>query len=428
MAAIRLALGTYRMGGAPGHLVALSHAMLKAGALGAPLRIDTAPTYESGASERMVGAALGSVDGDGACHVTTKVGVVDAHDAEWFRSGKADDGAEYRDVSELAVGAGWHCLDPAFLRASLERSTARLGRAPNVLLLHNPELHLTAELARFAPPSLVTGGENPGGAGSDDALLSFMTDNAAAWDEVRARFIARLERAFGGLEELVREGRIEGYGVSSNVRGCRLSASGRTAPLSAFEAVTLDELLNAARRAAGEGATTSGFCDVQVPLNVCEAGALLDDGAASEGDGASAIAIAARRGIDVTLNRVLHAIPPRGVGYGDWGRSSTFLNLRDAVPIMPAPALFRTVLREAILTCEPELVEEGALWRMSLQTLALWTAASAPGVATCLVGARTEAYVDEMIAVAALPRLQPETVLTAFRNAEDALRELTPRS
>ena len=422
---MRLALGTYRMGSVLGHAEAMAYAVKGSAALGSALRIDTAPTYEAGASERLVGAVLREVDGDGACHVTTKVGVVDAHDAEWFRTGG------FGDAVELGQGgAGWHCLDPAFIRASLERSAERLGRAPSALLLHNPELHLTAELARFAPARLAGGAENPGGAGSDDALLRHMEENAAAWEETRALFLERLERAFAGMSELVSDGLIESYGVSSNVRGCRISASGRTPPLSAFEAVSLAELLDA--DSAGGG---GGFSELQIPLNVCEPGALLDDGAsgaAGAAAGASALDVATARGVHVTLNRVLHALPPHGVGYGDWGRNETFLTLRDAVPMMPAPALFRSVLRDAVLAHEPEVLGDAsatssALWRMSLQSLALWTAASAPGVGMCLVGARTKEYIDEMLTVAALPRLAPETVRSAFVEAEAALRELTPR-
>jgi pyridoxine 4-dehydrogenase len=70
-----------------------------------------------------------------------------------------------------AGGTATHSLDVGRLRVAVERSAAELGRAPDVVLLHNPERSLTA-LPRESASDRLDGACQ---------LLDEMTGAAGAW-------------------------------------------------------------------------------------------------------------------------------------------------------------------------------------------------------------------------------------------------------
>ena len=100
----------------------------------------------------------------------------------------------------------------------------------DVLLLHNPEYF----------------------------LLDARQKGGADLQTARAEFERRLEQAFTFLEELVKEGRIGCYGVSSNTFA---------APEEEFTATSLARMLDIARKVGGDD---HHFAVVQTPLNLLE--------------------------------------------------------------------------------------------------------------------------------------------------------------
>ncbi|CAD7925508.1 unnamed protein product [Amoebophrya sp. A25] len=108
----------------------------------------------------------------------------------------------------------WHCLEPDFILDEYAASKMRLGTAPDILFLHNPEFFLSQALIAGVPL-----GE--------------------AWREMEQR----LETAFATLEALKAAGEIAGFGVSGNFLSCYHSVSGRP---NSYEALSLQSCLGAA--------------------------------------------------------------------------------------------------------------------------------------------------------------------------------------
>mmetsp|Transcript_13402 Transcript_13402/g.27973 ORF Transcript_13402/g.27973 Transcript_13402/m.27973 type:complete len:438 (+) Transcript_13402:67-1380(+) len=393
-----MGFGAYRVGGG-------DQEAAHGGALRAALRtgvnlIDTSSHYSAaaggarladahGASERLIGRVVAEAleAGEAAREeliLCTKVGHV-----------AADAGQPSGAVQIAPEGVGgaagevWHSIDPAFVEAEVRASRQRLGTAPDFVLLHNPEYFLSAQLQRRIPI-------------------------AEAWEEM----YERLERSFGALEALCEEGVIaSGYGVSSNFLSCLFSTTGRS---NVYEALALDRVLDAAARAAGGPSAKHRLSLVQLPLNAVESGAVLGRGAvvpeADKGD----CDLAGRLGVALVTNRPLNALPLPGVSTGDWGRNGpSHWRLRDAKPMGVVESLIKRVLQEAI-------AEEGQDGSASppLQQVALRLALSAPSVACCLCGSRTEGYVEDVAAVLRAAPLPPERVQRALTSVRAAAEEL----
>lgn len=100
--------------------------------------IDTSSSYSDGASECRIGDVLADTLARGTVKreeivVVTKIGHVPAFHEPPHCVSIARDGAE----------PGKHSIHPEWLQKQLAVSTARLGTAPDVVLLHNPEFALT---------------------------------------------------------------------------------------------------------------------------------------------------------------------------------------------------------------------------------------------------------------------------------------------
>ncbi|CAJ1446673.1 unnamed protein product, partial [Effrenium voratum] len=211
-------------------------------------------------------------------------------------------------------GDDWHCIEPSFVEAEVRACKERLRTVPDIVFLHNPEYMLSARLKQQVPI-------------------------ADAWDEM----YQALFQAFKALETLCSEGSISsGYGVSSNFLSCSFSVTGRP---NLYESLVLDRVLDAASAAAGaQGLSQHRFQVAQLPLNLFESGAVLGRGAQMEGD----CFMAERLGVSLLTNRPLNALPMPGVSAGDWGRSASHLQIREAKPMGAVPSLLKRVLKEVL--------------------------------------------------------------------------------
>jgi aryl-alcohol dehydrogenase-like predicted oxidoreductase len=217
--------------------------------------IDTSANYGLGDSELLCGEVLREVDRDSVI-VVTKAGYIQGQN----KMTAVQQG--YPEVVKFAPDV-WHCIHPAFLRDQFDLSCARLGvDRIDVYLLHNPEYFLK------------------------DAANRGLATGAA-----RAEFYRRMTAAFACLEELVAQGRLSWYGVSSNTFGT---------PADLPDHVSLCKVLECAR-SLGD---THHFRVVQLPLNLLETG----PATLKVEDGRTVLECARRASLGVLTNRPLNAI------------------------------------------------------------------------------------------------------------------------
>lgn len=230
--------------------------------------IDTSTNYAAGRSESLVGMMLAHLIQRGEVRreqivVVSKVGYIQSENLDRVQA-RAEPYPEVVRVSDDC----WHCIHPDFIRDQLEEALDRLGLCTlDVLLLHNPEYFLDHDAA--------TGG----------------TQGREVFDQ-------RLRAAFGCLEELVEEGKIGWYGVSSN---------GFVEPESSPRWTSLRRMLELATEAGGE---SHHFGVAQFPMNLFELGAAREqreDGGVRQ----TVLETASANDIGVLLNRPLNAFVQR---------------------------------------------------------------------------------------------------------------------
>ena len=224
--------------------------------------IDTSTNYADGRSEELVGAMLANLVQQGEARrdevvVVSKVGYIQGGNQARVRTRATP----YPEIVEYTPDC-WHCIHPDFIVDQLDESLARLGLAKlDVLLLHNPEY-----------------------------FLSNAAKHGGVDDTVRAAFDDRLKRAFAVLENLVGQGKIGWYGVSSN---------GFSDPPDDPRSTSLARMLELAEDVGGK---EHHFGVAQLPMNLFELGAVLATGA---------LDVAARNDIGVLINRPLNAFVER---------------------------------------------------------------------------------------------------------------------
>jgi aryl-alcohol dehydrogenase-like predicted oxidoreductase len=173
--------------------------------------VDTSTHYgdegSPGASEQIIGHVLKNTPGVAREEVVimTKVGHIDLAEGQSEASEKG--AVKCNDRT-------WHSLDPDFIRKQVMGSSLRLQTKPDIVLLHNPEFHLSDGRRRKVP------------------MLE-------AWEKL----YHDMGRAFKTLEELKADGAIAGYGVSGNFLSCYYSVSGGS---NVYEALDLQRVLGAA--------------------------------------------------------------------------------------------------------------------------------------------------------------------------------------
>ena len=268
----RVGFGGYRVDDeTPEHREALGKALLSGCNL-----IDTSTNYTDGASERLVGEVLHDLVANGRLRreqvvVVSKIGYLQGENYALAQR-RAAAGRPFPEVVEYGEGL-WHCIHPDFVADQLDRSLGRLGlETLDLCLLHNPEY--------FLADAVHLGHADPDGLGME--------------------FDRRLTEAFRYLETQVTAGRLLGYGVSSNT--C-------VKPSADPEATSLARMLAAAEGAGGPG---HHFRALQLPLNLFEAGAALEENSGPEGR-QTVFDYARGRRIGVLANRPLNAFPEPGL-------------------------------------------------------------------------------------------------------------------
>lgn len=247
----KIALGTYRISDEnPEHIEAIRMAVSSGVRL-----IDTSTNYMDGGAERAIAKALRFMEDDARekVQIVSKYGYIQGSTLERLKAGES-----FPEVVEYAPNVH-HCIHPHFMRDQLERSLQRLQRTSiECYLIHNPEYFLLDALNK--------------GEKRSDTL-----------DEMSAR----IYKAFEALEGAVADGKIDGYGISSN--------SFAKAP-SDPEFLPYEDLSALAMHAARAcGHERHHFTTVQLPVNLLEQAGL------------ACAAWAKAHGLRVLANRPLNA-------------------------------------------------------------------------------------------------------------------------
>jgi hypothetical protein len=232
----RIGFGGYRVSDeVADHRAALEHALLSGVNL-----IDTSTNYADGESERLVGEVVNELSQRGSVNrdrivIVSKIGYVQGRNFR-LASERERQGRPFPEMVKYGKDI-WHCIHPEWLSDQLGRSLDRLRlETLDVCLLHNPEYFLSDARKR---------GQGP-------------------LEPLRQEFYRRIGAAFEYLESEVKRGRIQCYGVSSNTS---------VVPASDPDATDLARMLDRARAAGGE---QHHFRVLQLPMNLFEAGAILE--------------------------------------------------------------------------------------------------------------------------------------------------------
>jgi len=297
--------------------------------------IDSAINYRCMRSERMIGQALRELSDEGKLAreevaICTKGGFIP------FDGAPPSDPSRYFQEQYLGPGlcrteevvAGCHCMAPSYLKDQVSRSLTNLGLATiDLYYVHNPEMQL---------------------------------------DEVpKDEFLFRLEKAFGALEEMVKEGKVRSYGTAT-WNAYRVEPGSQ-------DYVSFQDVLKTAERAGG---SSHHFKAVQLPYNLGMAEAW---GAANQVLGSQTVSLleAARtNGIAVFTSasilqgRLSRNLPPQ---------------VAEAFPELPTNA-----------------------------QRALQFVRSTPGVTTALVGMKRREHVEENLKVASVVPASKESLESLF--------------
>ena len=338
--------GCYRVhAGVPEHQSSMAKALL-----GGCNLIDTSTNYGDGGSEVCVGEVVARLIADKKLSrdqviVVSKVGYVQGSNLERAEE-RIKENDPYPDMVKYMDGC-WHCIHPDFIRDQIELSLARTGLdCIDVYLLHNPEYYLMDSVNH----------------GKDISPAN-----------LHKEFYRRIKDAFGALEELVEEGLIKYYGVSSNTLG---GSGGDLTTTS----------LTRMHKVASEF-PNNHFAVVQLPFNLFETGPLTER---NEGDNrsASVLEYADQNGFAVLVNRPLNAF------YHD-----RLMRLAEQVRD-PKGQLHKQNVGEILSRIDPFLPTS---WKGApLSQKAIGTIINSRGVSSVLTGMRTPTYVDDTLSAAKL--------------------------
>ncbi len=248
------------------HRAALGHALRSGVNL-----IDTSSNYADGGSEDLVGQVLGSLIAEGALTreqvvVVSKVGYLQGQNYELSQQRKAD-GRLFPDLVEYADQLE-HCIHPEFIADQLTRTLERLNlETLDVYLLHNPEYY-----------------------------LGWAHKNEVPATAAETEYYRRLGLALHHLEDEVRNGRIQSYGISANTF---------PVPASDPQFTSLTKVLAIADEIAQEKGGAHHLRIIQLPMNLFEPGAATH---ANQPGEKSVLNVAQEAGIGVLINRPLNAI------------------------------------------------------------------------------------------------------------------------
>ncbi len=243
--------------------------------------IDTSSNYGDGGAEILIGQELSALIEAGKITreqiaVVSKTGYIQGQNLAIAKAREAA-GQPYAEVVNYSDDC-WHCIHPEFIEDQLALSLSRLQlKRLDVFLLHNPEYFFLAELKK------------PGG--SQDI------------EKMQSAFYDRIRRAFVCLEDLVDQGVIGSYGVSSN---------SFVLPTRNMDATNLEVMLEIAEHIATQmrgSRHAHHFSVVQMPANLGERGAF-DELNCS---GISPADFAGKHQLGLLLNRPLNCLTGRSL-------------------------------------------------------------------------------------------------------------------
>jgi aryl-alcohol dehydrogenase-like predicted oxidoreductase len=254
------------------HFNALTKAVLNGITL-----IDTSTNYSDGGGEMLVGNVLDDLTGAGKIRrenvtIVTKAGYIQGRNYRYAHK-KKEQGNPFENVVEYEEGM-WHSINPDFLEDQLNRQLLRLdqnnpGGYIDAYLLHNPEYY-----------------------------LAYARLNAYDKTEAQTEYYKRIKRAFEFLEEKVKEGKIQHYGVSSNTFPSKNIM---------FDFTSLERIYETAL----EVSQNNHFKFVQMPFNLVESDAYFNR---NFSDGRmNVLEYAASKDLKVLINRPLNAITNNGL-------------------------------------------------------------------------------------------------------------------
>lgn len=254
----KIGFGTYRLElNNPQHVAALQDAIE-----GGCKTIDTSSSYSDGHCETLVGKVLRSLKNKqiiplDRMTIISKAGYVQGESLQLAQT-RAQQGRPFQDLFPLTPGCSY-CISPEYLSTQITQTLEKL-QLPQIdlLMIHNPE-----------------------------CFFKF-SDN-------HTEYYHRLRKAFEYLELEVQQGRIRGYGVSSNA-----FVMGKENP--SFTSAEI--LLDFAKHAGFIRKRKSGFQAIQFPFNLFEAQALVEPHA----EGLPLFEYAQAHGIEVFTNRPFHSV------------------------------------------------------------------------------------------------------------------------
>ncbi|MEN4052638.1 MULTISPECIES: aldo/keto reductase [Sulfurimonas] len=216
--------------------------------------IDTSTNYSDGGAERAIAKVMALFEDDirDEIKIVSKFGYIQGSNLTQHKETPFEDVVEYSPTC-------YHSIAKSFLQRELTESLKRLQlNSLDCYLIHNPEYFIYEALKKEMPR---------------DAMLDTMFE--------------RIYEAFVGLEEEVKEGRINSYGISSNS-----FAKAESDP----EFLPYDDLITLAQKAArAVGNAEHSFTTVELPINLLER------------EGLKCAAWAKRNGLRVLSNRPLNA-------------------------------------------------------------------------------------------------------------------------
>lgn len=360
-----IGFGTYRVGKHPRlGFPECENALKKALKEGVNL-IDTSTNYGDGLSEHLIGQTLKSMIAEGLIKredvvIASKAGYIQGSNMELLQM-RETEGKLYESVYKFSDDI-WYSIDPAFVLDQFERSRARLGvEKIDVYFIHNPEY----------------------------VLKYFEMENTPV-ETAREQFYRQLGKAMNVLEDLVHQGKLGCYGISSNTLG--FSENDRST-------VQLSKCLEVAE-SLGK-ADAHNFKVVQCPINWIEPYPAL---APSEPGNLSVCEYAAQKGIGVLANRPLNAMHQNGLIRLARPKLSTEarekLSADDKEGLKNWEKLCADLERLVHEQIDTPGYHDAPLSQLVLASL-MWV----PGVSSVLCGMRKCEYVDDALAAMKLPTL-----------------------
>lgn len=341
--------------------------------------IDTSANYGDGQSEELIGQVLNSLISSGALArtdvtVVSKVGYIQGSNMDLAIERELAQ-QPFLEVSKFGNDV-WHSIHPDFLFDQCARSLARLNLEHiDVYLLHNPEY----------------------------MLKRFELDSVPL-EQARELFYTRMEKSFHALEQLVEQGKISYYGVSSNTFG---------APDDDYSCVSLKKLHEIAQRVSPH----HKFRVVQMPFNWIEVSPLFYE---IENSGESCISYAHKNEIGVLLNRPFNAMFNNGLIRLTRPHVSQLQQKNMNPALEQGLANWTRLANDLERLAKEQLGDVPGYQDAPLSQLVLATLAWIPGVSSVLCGMRQPQYVDdaqEALARPALPYVR-ECLFRIYENLE----------